>query len=83
MERYISLNLSSNGKNAGYPIDNRPDIIATLFNIGFSHSNPNPYPNAGGAIITVDGTQYTFGGLAYEFYYSGELLDQFPYNRAN
>lgn len=75
--------LEQQWKNAGYPIDNRPDIIATLFNIGFSHSNPNPYPNAGGAIITVDGTQYTFGGLAYEFYYSGELLDQFPYNRAN
>ena len=65
-------------KNAGFPIDNRPDIIATLYNIGFIHSNPNPA--SGGAPITVGGKTYSFGELAYNFYYSDELLNYFPRN---
>ena len=64
--------------NAGFSIDNRPDIIATLYNIGFTHSNPNPNPASGGAPITVGGKTYSFGELAYDFYYSNELLDYFP-----
>jgi hypothetical protein len=59
-------------ENAGFRIESRPEIIATLFNIGFEYSKPNPSPQVGGAILAVGGQKYTFGGLAYEFYYSGE-----------
>ncbi|MEI8343802.1 MAG: hypothetical protein WCF93_02550 [Candidatus Moraniibacteriota bacterium] len=66
-------------KNAGFDIDYRPEIIGTLFNVGFPQSKPNPTPKVGGSNIEVEGTKYTFGSLAYEFYYSGELTDAFPY----
>lgn len=65
-------------KNAGYPISDRPEISATLFNLGFKHSNPNNTPEVGGSDITVNGKIYTFGGLAYEFFYSNELGKTFP-----
>lgn len=64
---------------AGYSIEDRPEIVATLFNIGFRYSKPNPTPQVGGATINVTGNKYSFGGLAYEFYYSGELTEDFPY----
>jgi len=63
---------------AGFPIDDRPEILATLFNIGFDHSHPNATPNVGGSTLTIEKRHYTFGGLAYEFYYSGALADDFP-----
>ncbi len=65
-------------ERAGYPIHNRPEIMSTLFNIGFANSHPNPEPQAGGALIEVGGAKYTFGRLAYEFYYSTELTSDFP-----
>ncbi len=65
-------------KNAGYPIGNRPEILATLFNIGFESSIPNPNPQTGGATISFNGHDYTFGGLAFDFYYSNELTQEFP-----
>ena len=65
-------------KRAGFDISERPEILATLFNIGFSHSTPNSDPQIGGAEITINDKQFSFGGLAYNFYYSGELLDEFP-----
>lgn len=64
--------------SAGYLIDDKPDIIATLFNIGFAKSKPNPTPSSGGASITLDGISYSFGSLAQRFYASNELLTQFP-----
>ncbi|MDD5397125.1 MAG: hypothetical protein PHW24_03650 [Candidatus Moranbacteria bacterium] len=66
-------------KNAGFDITYRPEIVGTLFNVGFSQSKPNANPKVGGSNIDVQGAKYTFGSLAYEFYYSGELLDAFPY----
>ncbi len=54
-------------------------ILATLYNLGFNRSIPKPEPQIGGAPIVVNGEQYTFGELAHEFYYSGELMDIFPY----
>lgn len=62
----------------GYSIDNRPEVLATLFNLGFSKSAPKKDPEVGGSVIKVGGKDYTFGGLAYEFYYSDELSQNFP-----
>jgi hypothetical protein len=64
--------------NAGFDISNSPDILATLYNLGFSKSQPHANPQSGGALITVSGTNYSFGSLAAVFYYSTELSDVFP-----
>ena len=74
----IIKELEAQWKRAGYDITNKPDIIATLFNIGFKHSSPNPTPRAGGASIAIASTTYSFGGLAGEFYASPLLLTFFP-----
>lgn len=65
-------------ENAGYPIADRPEVLATLFNLGFNKSVPKVNPEVGGSTITINDRDYTFGGLSYEFYYSGELSDIFP-----
>lgn len=64
--------------NAGYPIDGRPDVLATLYNLGFNRSIPKPNPGSGGAPIMINGVEYSFGDIAYQFYYSDELLDIYP-----
>jgi hypothetical protein len=64
--------------DAGFDISNRPEILATLYNIGFSKSEPKADPQVGGAQIKVGNEKYSFGRLAYEFYYSDELLEEFP-----
>jgi hypothetical protein len=64
--------------HAGFPINSRPDVIATLYNIGFEHSTPNANPQVGGAAIVINGVTYSFGGLAKQFYDSNLLLDVFP-----
>ncbi|MBQ9254172.1 MAG: hypothetical protein IJ180_05290 [Bacteroidales bacterium] len=66
-------------KKAGYDISNRPDILFTLFNVGFSQSIPKANPECGGSHITVDDHVYTFGAIGFDFYFSGELSDVFPY----
>lgn len=66
-------------ERAGYDIAQQPGVLATLYNLGFNRSIPKPNPQPGGAPITVNGQEYTFGDLAEEFYYSGELIDIFPY----
>ncbi len=66
-------------RKENFPIDNRPEVLATLYNIGFKHSKPNNNPQVGGSTIHIADTDYTFGALAFEFYYSGEMLDVFPY----
>jgi hypothetical protein len=65
-------------EKAGFDISNRPEILSTLFNIGFQHSHPNDDPKVGGAEITVGTDTYSFGELAYSFYSSDELLQEFP-----
>lgn len=65
-------------KNAGHDISQRPEIISTLFNIGFRYSKPHANPKSGGASLSINGTQYSFGSLAGEFYNSSELVDIFP-----
>ena len=64
--------------DAGFDISNRPEILATLYNIGLSHSKPNANPQVGGALIDIGNEKYSFGRLAYEFYYSNELVDIYP-----
>lgn len=64
-------------QKAGYNIENRPEILATLFNLGFVKSSPKPDPKVGGAEIEIGGETYSFGSLAYQFYYSGELIEEF------
>lgn len=71
--------MMSQWQAAGYDIRYRPEIVATLFNVGFPQSSPKADPKVGGSKITIGDREYSFGSLAYEFYYSGELSDQFPY----
>jgi hypothetical protein len=66
--------------DAEYDIEYRPEIVGTLFNVGFPQSHPNAHPQVGGSIIHIDDNhEYSFGRLAYEFYYSGQLLEEFPF----
>lgn len=65
-------------QKAGYDVSNRSDILATLYNLGFYYSVPKDNPQAGGSVININNKDYTFGDVAYEFYYSGELSDIFP-----
>lgn len=70
--------LANQWKVAGFDISNRPEILATLFNLGFEKSKPKLNPEVGGSIIELKDAKYTFGSLAYEFYYSGELESDYP-----
>ena len=67
-------------KRAGYDISDRPEILFTLFNLGFNASKPHADPQCGGANIEVNNRMYTFGGLGYDFFYSGELAQIYPMN---
>lgn len=68
----------SHWEKAGYTLAYRPEILASLFNLGYQKSKPGPNPQVGGSNFKVGDHDYTFGGLCFEFYYSGELLDLFP-----
>ncbi len=65
-------------KRAGYDVENRPDVLVTLFNLGFAASAPKPNPQVAGAPITIGGQRYSFGDLGATFYHSDELLTEFP-----
>jgi hypothetical protein len=82
---YAALNIKQmkvQWERMGYPIDHRPEILATLYNIGFESSQPKANPVVGGSGININGKRYSFGSIAYEFYYSGELFDLFPFKKA-
>ncbi len=66
-------------EKAGYPIDDRPEILASIFNLGYQKSVPKKYPGVGGSVFKINETEYTFGSVAYEFYFSGEMADLFPF----
>ena len=68
-------------QKSGFDIDNRPEIFASLFNLGFQKSIPKSNPKVGGAIYEIGGKSYTFGAIAYEFFYSGELQTIFPFQK--
>ncbi|MDD4382955.1 MAG: DUF1402 family protein [Candidatus Shapirobacteria bacterium] len=65
-------------KNAGFDISSRPEIVGTLFNVGFPQSKPNANPKIGGSTVQIGQNKYSFGRLSYEFFYSGELTEIFP-----
>lgn len=68
-------------KRAGYDISNRPDVLFTLFNVGFAQSVPKANPVCGGSHIKIGDNTYTFGAIGFDFYFSGELADYFPFWR--
>ncbi|MBR1799639.1 MAG: BatA domain-containing protein [Bacteroidales bacterium] len=65
-------------RRAGFDISNRPEVLITLFNIGFGRSKPHSEPQAGGSNITIGDSTYTFGALGFDFYYSGEMATVYP-----
>ena len=65
-------------ERSGYSISDRPEIIATVYNLGFQKSNPNADPKVGGASIDLNGNKYSFGSIAFYFYFSNELTDILP-----
>ncbi|MEN9698871.1 MAG: hypothetical protein RLZZ301_69 [Bacteroidota bacterium] len=72
--------IATQWKAAGCPIDERPEILASIFNLGYAKSKPKKKPAVGGSNFMIREKEYTFGGVAYDFYYSGELLKEFPYH---
>lgn len=70
----------SGWQKSGYNIINKPEIIGTLYNIGFTHSNPKENPQVGGSSIKLNNKEYSFGNLTGEFYHSNELEELFPKN---
>jgi len=81
---YAALNikqLKMQWQRSGFPIDDRPEILATLFNIGFEGSVPKANPLVGGSTLMIHDKPYSFGSIAFEYYYSGEQFDLFPFKR--
>lgn len=82
---YAALNIKQikmQWERAGFPIADRPEILATLYNIGFEVSLPKANPIVGGSTMMIHRKPYSFGTIAYEYYYSGELFDLFPFKRS-
>ena len=69
-------------RRAGFEISHRPEILITLFNLGFNRSVPHADAMPGGSTIEVGDRKYTFGAIGFDFYYSGELADAFPLHRS-
>jgi len=64
-------------KTNGFEIAQNPEIIATLFNLGFEKSFPKQNPEVGGTAISLGGKIYAYGTLAGKFYNSDELANIF------
>jgi hypothetical protein len=75
---FLNRQYQAHWQRAGQDLSYRPEIVGTLFNLGFHKSKPKKNPEVGGSSFTVGNKEYTFGGLCYEFYYSGEMLKDFP-----
>ena len=70
--------ITAQWERSGYNIAARPDVLVTLFNLGFNASLPKENPQVGGASITTGGQAYNFGYLGTLFYQSEELQTEFP-----
>jgi hypothetical protein len=75
---FYILQIESQWKKAGFPITNKPEVIATLWNLGFSKSKPHASPSSGGAVLDINDKKYSFGEVARLFYYSDEMIELFP-----
>jgi hypothetical protein len=70
--------ITSQWKRASFDIAHRPDVLVTLFNVGFKASVPKANPVTAGSTISVGGSNYSFGELGTLFYNSNGLTDVFP-----
>jgi hypothetical protein len=70
--------INAQWQKQGYDLTARPDVVTTLFNIGFEASKPKDNPQIGGTPITLGSTTYSFGQLGTLFYLSDELIAPFP-----
>ncbi len=70
--------ITSQWAASGFDVSKRPDVLVTLFNLGFNASAPKDNPQVAGASITTGGHSYSFGYLGTLFYQSDELSDVFP-----
>lgn len=58
---------------AGFDISKKAEIVATLFNLGFSQSMPKANPIVSGSEITLAGNTYIYGELGALVYNSNEF----------
>ena len=77
------LQIESQWKKQGFPINDKPEVIATLWNLGFEKSKPHKDPSSGGAVLDIDTKKYSFGEIARLFYYSDEMIEIFPIENNN
>lgn len=63
---------------AGFDVSQKPEVVVTLFNIGFKESLPHATPVVAGASITLAQHTYVYGELGTLFFNSNELRDVFP-----
>jgi hypothetical protein len=70
--------ITAQWERAGYDVSKRPDVLVTLFNLGFNASKPKADPQVAGATITIGGQKYSFGYLGTLFFESDELRTEFP-----
>jgi hypothetical protein len=75
--------ITAQWQKAGYDVQHRPDVLVTLFNIGFAASVPKANPQVAGSRVTNGGQSYSFGYLGTLFYQSDELTDLFPATHSN
>jgi len=79
---YVGLfmrQVTAQWRASGYEISNLPGVLATLYNLGFNRSVPKANASPGGAVVTINGQEYSFGELGEQFYYSDELIQEFSY----
>ena len=70
--------IESQWEKSGYKISVRPEVIATLWNLGFEKSSPHKNPKSGGAVLDIGKEKYSFGEIARLFFYSDEMIELLP-----
>lgn len=75
---FLMRQFQAHWERNGFDLSNRPEILGTLFNLGYQKSKPKKNPEVGGSTFKIGEKDYTFGGLCFEFYYSGEMQEAFP-----
>ena len=75
---FFMRQIQAHWERNGFDLSNRPEILGTLFNLGYQKSKPKKNPEVGGSTFKIGEKDYTFGGLCFEFYYSGEMQEAFP-----